>query len=287
MGEPKAKLNKPMLHSYHDYVAFLVDWVGYLKATKSKFSLRHLAKESGTSVGYLSMCLKGKRRMSLPVFRKILLHLSLKRNERRFLELLWTIGESDNSADRMEALAQIQKFSQYRLSNSREIEVHKYLTKWYYPAIRELALVDDFRADPQWIQDRLRGRVSLDEVRSALQFLIESGFLVEGKKGRLEVAEKMLECKEGVYKLSLGEFHRQVMGLAAEAISTVDRSQRYILGHTLAISMQEMDKVREILDECQGKLEELGVKSANPSEVFHVELAAFPMTNPVDEGESS
>jgi uncharacterized protein (TIGR02147 family) len=95
----------------------------------------------------------------------------------------------------------------------------------------------------------------------------------------VSVKDRSLDCKEGVYKISLGQFHRQMLELAATSIENTPRAERYILGHTAAISCDDLDQVKEILDEALKKIEALGAKSkSGRHEVYHIELAAFPLT---------
>ncbi|MFM6927375.1 MAG: TIGR02147 family protein [Bdellovibrio sp.] len=273
----KPELHQPNVFEYEDVGSFLNDWFDYLKLAK-KVSLRQITKESELSVGYLSMVLSGKRRLTEKALQKLLIHLKLSQQERRFLELLHTVGESESAPTRVEALSEMARLSAYKKANRKEHDTHRYLTKWYYVAIREMVLLPDFQEDPVWIQGRLRGRISLHEVNEAVAFLLDRGLIARGANGRMALPDLDLQCKEGVYKISLGEFHRQVLDMAHRSIHEVARDQRYILGRTVAISKVEFQKAKEIFDEALKKIEALGQSTEAEKEVYHFELASFPMT---------
>jgi uncharacterized protein (TIGR02147 family) len=272
---------QPNVFEYEDVGLFLNDWLKYLKASK-KISLRQLTREAEISVGYLSMVLNGKRRLTEKALQKILIHLKLSPQEKRFLELLHTVEDSESAPIRVDALSEMAKLSAYKKANQKEFDTYKYLTKWYYVAIREMVLLPDFKDDPVWIQERLRGRIGLYEVIEALAFLKDRGLITSDANGKITLSEIDLQCKAGIYKISLGEFHRQVLDMAHKSIHEVAREKRYILGRTVAISNLEFQQAKEIFDEALKKIEALGQEEKSSKEVYHFELAAFPMTEGKD-----
>lgn len=269
---------KPNIQNYHDYLEFLKDWTEYLKLQKDGFSLRKVAQQAGIASGYLPMCFGRKRKLSLKFYEKIKPFLKLSVKEKRFLDLLRIIAESEIPAERVQALTDLQKQSDYKISHHSELEAHQYLSHWYHVAIRELVNLPDFKDDPSWIQDRLRGRISQKEISEGMQFLIKYGFILKNLAGQFKVAKKQLSCHEGVYKISLGEFHRQMLDIAKNSIDEVSREERILLGHTVALSKDQYDKIQALLREAISKIETVDNTSQPKSEVYHIELAAFPLT---------
>ncbi len=240
--------------------------------------MRSLAQKSKIASGYLPMVLKRQRELSEKAFLKVLPHLSLDPQERKFLGLLRLVGESKDPNVRIEAVNQMSRLRKFQEKNNNEIRVYEYLTKWYYVAIREMAALSDFKMDPEWIKNKLNGRITTAEVDEALEFLKEQGFLVQDAKGEWTQPQTNLDCREGIFKLSLGQFHRQMFELASESIEDTPREKRYILGHTVAISAQDFDKIKAILNESVAKITQLDDQKGNKEEVYHIEMAAFPLT---------
>lgn len=280
-----ANLQKPNVFNYHDHINFLKDYVVYMKNKGRGFSLRKFASEIDVATGYLSMCFTRKRRLSKNAFDKIILKIELNKREKEFLELLWLMGESESAQVRSQTLAQIGKYKEYSSLNREEFEVHKYLSCWQIVAVREMVQLKNFKNDPTWIKRRLRGRIATSEIKEILQFLIKNKFVEQHANGELTIADKVLKCFEGVYKLSLGDFHRQMLGLAAQSIEEHSRDKRLILGHTLAIDSQDFAKVKSILENAQSELEKLNNMNKNADDIVHISLAAFPLTNSVDQEE--
>lgn len=269
---------KPNIQDYHDYLEFLKDWTNYLKDQEKGFSLRKIAKEAGIASGYLPMCFSRKRKLSYKFYEKIkpLLKLSIK--ELRYLDLLKTIAESEVPKERVQALTDLQKLKDYKDNHHSELEAHQYLSNWYYVAIRELVNLPEFTNDSVWIQERLRGRVSQKQIIEAMQFLLKYEFISKDNSGKFRVAEKQLSCHEGVYKISLGEFHRQMLDIAKISIDVVSRDERLLLGHTAALSKDQYEKIQEILKEAINKIENVDETTQAETEVYQIEVAAFPLT---------
>lgn len=271
--------SKPNIQGYHDYLEYLKDWVEYLRSVDTEFSLRKVAKEAKMASGYLSMCFNRKRKLAEKSYQKIKPLLKIAGKEERYLDLLRIVAESEDPKLRVNALTSLQKMKDYRSANRSELEVHQYLSKWYFVAIREMVKMPEFSGREEWIQERLRGRISQKEISEALQFLVEFGFVSKSENGVYSVAEKQLNCEEGVYKLSLGEFHRQMLDLAKSSIEETPRDQRILLGHTVTLSRENFEKVKKILSETIEQVEVLeNLPQAQGMEVYHIELAAFPLT---------
>lgn len=278
------KAQRPDIFTYHDHLALLRDWVAYLKASQSKFSLRSLAKQAGIASGYLPMVLKGSRPLSAAALAKLIPHLSLNASEQSFLDCLLVLGTSDSHEARMSALERMRRFSQFRQQNLQETAAYQYLTHWYYVAIREMATVPGFRDDPQWIQEQLRFQVPLKDIKDTLEFLFKNKFLEKNAEGRVQAPSEPLNCQGGIYRVALSHFHREIMRLAGESIDKVPSQERNILGHTVAMSAENFEKAREIAEAALKKIAALQESAASGSEndcVYHFEVALFPLTSKV------
>lgn len=269
---------KPNVFQYHDYRKFLSDWIGYLRATEPGFSLRLLARKSGLASGYLPMVLSGTRNLSEKAWKKISRFLHLTPRERTFVDHLRLAMDSDSHEVRKEAFDRIQKVEPYRQNNPKELEVYRYLTHWYYVAIREMVTLPEFKADPAWIQSRLKGKVPLKEIEQALSFLIEKGYIEVKPNGLAHLREKDIRCEGDVFRIALFQFHREMLGLAIESLAATPSERRTVTGHTVAIAASQYAQVKTILDEALSKVAQLENSKDQSDSVYHIALAAFPLT---------
>ncbi len=283
MAARKFKTNeilRPDIYKYHEYRVFLKDWLDFLKSSQPDFSTRQLSAKSGIAVGYLNMVIKGSRNLSEKVIYKMLPYLGLVSTEAEYLSALVRLSDSKTQQTRLHALSKMQTLHSSR-EKPKELEVHKYLSKWHYVAIREMVTLPGFKLQPDWISQRLQKPVTLKEISEAIQFLKSADFIREMTDGSVVQTQKQLDCFSGIYRLSLAEFHKQMVSLAAESIDNVPREDRNILGHTFAVDEKSFEKVKSLLDQLQRSLIELEAESSGRTRVYHVEMLAFPLTKKV------
>jgi uncharacterized protein (TIGR02147 family) len=274
----KSSVTKPDLYAYPDYRAFLRDWFAHLKGAESGFSLRDLARTAGLASGYLPSILSGRIGLTAKALQKLAPHLRLSGSELSYLELLRTVAEADQHSTRVRALAKIQKHQEFRRSNPREFEVFQYLSVWLRVAIREMAAVRGFRLEAEWIRKQFKHSVTLQQVRDALEFLLDHGFLVRSKGGKVSFPEKTLNCMDIVYRTALRQFHRDMLHLGGEALDNTPIDQRFVVGHTVGISAGTYPRIQGILEKTLQEIADITRTEKNSEAVYHVALAAFPLT---------
>lgn len=272
---------RPDIFEYLEHQRFLQDWFAFLKVEK-QLALRSLATSSGVSVAALSLCLKGDRNWTLPLLGKILPHLQLKKPEQEALRYLFIIGTTDNMMDRLEAFDQLRRLPQYNQKQRQSSTVFMYLRHWLNVAIREMVLLPGFRAEVSWIRGRLSFIPSESEVEKSLKFLIKEGYIIKSENGQWQPSQQHLECQEGVFKLSLGEYHRQILLLAQRSIEEIPRDLRLILGHTVALSGEQKKKAEDILKKALSEIQNMNVQSQNPEQLYQFELIMIPLTQKGD-----
>ncbi len=270
-------MNKPDIRHYHDYRLYLKDRIAFEKESRPRFSLRKLSEEVKVAPGFLPMFLSGDRSISSEMLERVGAGLGLNQEERKYLQGLRTIAESQSQDLRLEALEELQKSRGYRESNPKELEVRQYLTEWFNIVIRELVNVDGFKWDPKWIRSRLRVKVPLSSVEKAMGFLLENGF-VRKDGGRMRVVNKKLECTGEIFRLVFGQFHREMLKLASEALDTVPHAERSITGLTFPIPVNRFGEVFKILDETLDRIDALSADSKGADAVYHVGISLFPLT---------
>lgn len=269
---------KPNVFKYHDYRAFLKDVIAYLQVGQPELSMRMISQKSEFAVGYLPMILSGKRNLSLSALAKLKKTLKLKTDEVSYLKHMIAFNDSDSREEKLDLLKKMQKFQKYSGGNVKELEAYKYLTKWHYVALREMIALDHFKNDVEWIQEQLQFSVSTKEIHEGLEFLLKHEFIAKDTKGVFQAKEKMLDCFDGIFRLSLSEFYKQIFGLAVEAIDNVPRSERLLLGHTFAVSDASFAKISQVLEEALHKAREIEINDKQKDRVYQVSFNAFPLT---------
>lgn len=284
------KDKKPSIYIYKDFVEFLKDAIGFCQK-KENTSLREFCKKLNISVSLLSMVLHKKRIPTDSLLKKVYLYLGLSAVEIKYANQLKTIYKSKEIEIQKASLESLSKKKHFRDAHRSEYEFSKYLSKWYYVAIKELAGLVDFRENADWIQSKLAFNVTKTEVRKALSFLKQSGILIT-ENGKLASSQRQMNCEDGIFRISLGGFHKQILNLVSKSIDTVPRDQRLLLGYTLALSDTNREAANSILIEAFEKIKNLDAQiisakqtAESSAEIYHIELAAIPLSKSGDKNE--
>ena len=270
---------------YQEYREYLKDMIAHLKSTNSrKYSLRKVAAALDISPTLLSLILSGKRHLGKNKLSKIASYLMLTEREKSYLSNLMTFNDSPNREIRDNALQKMSTFKEFESYRRKDVVGFKYLTKWYNVAIREMANLKKFKLDKAWIQSRLAFKVYQKEIDESLKFLIDNNLITQNEEGKY-IASENINCSGGIFKLSLGEFYKQLSGLLPESIDKISSSKRHLLGHTVTLNSSNYNEAVGILEDALGKIRELDNKATKNTEVYHISLHAIPLT--LDKEDSS
>lgn len=142
-----------------------------------------------------------------------------------------------------------------RFRSARPIDASmvRYLSHWYYPAVRELAWRDDFVADPAWIAARMLLKITAGQAKDALQTLQELKMLVE-LDGRLRPQDVSLATPHQLLDMGAHNYHRQMLERAHEAVTTIAPEERHLCGVTVAIPQALVPQLKAELDAFQERL---------------------------------
>ena len=148
---------RPDIFQHHDIREFLQEHFAYLKMQDPQFSLRNLAVRAGLSVGILPDIMSRKVTLTAKALEKIVPFLEIPKNEIVFLNWLRELSEGHTHEERAHAYKNIRRHGRYSHAQKKELESYQYLSKWYYPVIREMANWPDFQLEAKWVRARLGG----------------------------------------------------------------------------------------------------------------------------------
>lgn len=223
------------------------------------------------------MILNKQRPLTEKSFQKLISFLFLTNEEKNYLNHLRIIDQSAEQDVRIESLNQVIKLAKSKSITSNDLKIFEYLTSWYKVAIFEIVNLSDFKLDAIWIQQRLIKRISIGEIEAAIKFLQDYKFIGQDDKGKWIQLKQDMDCRGGIYKLSLSEFHRQIFDLAHASINNVNREERLIMGQTMALSAEDFEEIKNIINNAISNINSANKNNSNKSSVYHIEIAAFPM----------
>ena len=285
MAHPEENtLERPDIRQYSDYRAYLRELIPHLKATDAEFSYRTFSRRAGfSSPNYLKLVAEGQRNLAAASIEKFARGLGLDRRERRVFRLLVLLDGARTDRERNDhylGLLELVTDDPTARLRSHQFDVYR---DWYPLVIREMTALADFRADPHWVAQRLRPRITTAQARRALSQLFELGLMAEGDNGVVEPAERRISTGPEVHSLAVRNYHRAHMGLAAEALDGVPQAERNVTAVTVKLSKRAYDEAVRALAELRQRLLDLADQPQiddDEAEIHHVLLAMFPVTQP-------
>jgi uncharacterized protein (TIGR02147 family) len=230
--------DRPVVADYTDYRAYLRDMLAHLKATQRRFSYRFFSKKAGyASPNFLKLVIDGQRNLSLDSIERFARALDLTEAEGRTFQALVLLGQARTDEERNRCYAQLQAGSAVS-TRTTAIERAQYevYSLWYALPIREMMLWPSFQEDPEWIARRLRPRIRPSEAARAMALLEKTGLVGRNERGALEPRDGKLATPSTVTSLAVRNYHRALLGLAAQALDGVPVDQRNVTSLTVILT---------------------------------------------------
>lgn len=270
----------PDIFRYLNYRHYLKDFYrGQKEKRGSRFSFRSFSRLAGfRSPNFLQLVMEGKRNLGPDGIQGFQKALRLNKEESAYFENLVRFNQSTTIDERNEWYRRLSRSKKY--SEIREIEkdYFVYFSHWYFPAVRELVLLTDFKEDPQWISRRLSPPISAREAKTALELLQRLKFLRRDKAGRLVQADRDITTPREVQSLAVANFHRQMISLATESIEKTPPLFRDISSLTLALSAERFKEVKRRIQEFRRELNVLLSEGDNAEAVYQINFQIFNLS---------
>ncbi|MGZ3713691.1 MAG: TIGR02147 family protein, partial [Bdellovibrionota bacterium] len=168
------------IFQYSDYRTYLADFYRREKERKKGFSYRSFARLAGlSSANYLKLVIDGTRPLTEKNMAAFLRGLKLQGPAAEYFRVLVNLKEGRDEKARGEVLERLLKL---RLKHSGDpLQLNKdrweILRSWHHWAIREMALLSDFKAEPEWIAKRLGRKITPAQAKESLELLLRLEFL--------------------------------------------------------------------------------------------------------------
>jgi uncharacterized protein (TIGR02147 family) len=231
----KKALPVPVFH-YYDYRKFLTDLVAHWKKTTYRFSYRKFSRLAGFSApNMLKQVIDGKRNLTTPSIRRIAAMFQFNKGEEQFFENLVGLNQAKTHAEKKIYYQRLIKAPRYLVVKKEDSNLYAFYSRWYYPVIRELVMVEGFRDDPAWIARQVFPSITTAEAAKAMQVLEETGHLKKTDTGWMQTAP-VTSTGPMVQSLAVMNYHRFMIDLAKEALERISHEKRNVTSLTLAVS---------------------------------------------------
>lgn len=265
---------------YLDYRRFLKDVTGELK-TKDQFNVRYFAKRAAIKApGYLKMVIDGRRNLTVSSASKFGKALELSGREKLYFEKLVLYNQSadpDLKKKYLEELIHLLPRSSQFILEKRQ---GRYFSKPHYVCIREMVTLKDFKEDYKWIAKRCFPPIGPQEVKEAVDVLLELGLLRRDGDGKLIQAQDFIKTEDkNTQLIEAYHFHEVMIDKARHALGHLPQNERNYYALTLPLPKALFDEIvnafYKFRDDVVARVNQRGT---SPDEVYQINFQFFPLT---------
>jgi len=254
----------------------------YLEGRKPSQGVRALARKAGIkSPGQLTLIVQGDRRLTARSADLLAKALALKGRRRALLLAFARLDSGKSEAEKSAAREEIIRLKSFREEFQLSAKQYSFLAVWYYPVIYAMLENAPGVVDPAAFAARLGRGVSASQVDAALADLSALGLITGDDAGAWCTTQASLTTPQDVQDLAAAKYHRNVLGLAEQALS-LPLTEREFGGITMALPRRLLPHVKERMRALRRELNELAAQVATPADIYQLNLQLFPVTNGIE-----
>jgi uncharacterized protein (TIGR02147 family) len=265
------------IFEYFDYREYLGDVFCDIKKHRQGFSFRVFSKEAGIhSHNFLPRILQRKRNLTDDFIKLLSEYLQLTTKEEKFFHILAVFNNAKKLLEKEQSLKLMLSMrvtkSEYKIKDKKLL----FFGKWYYPVVRELAVLLDFKDDFKLLSRKCIPRITAAQAESATIFLVKNGFLIKNNYGRYETAEPILATEAEVNSAIISRYHKTTLKQCADAVETMKKEERNFTSSTLSISMQMYEEMKMEIFHIRKRFLDMARLCENPEMVCFAGFQLLP-----------
>jgi len=281
---PTSPSNTPDLYHASNYRVFLNNFYLHKKSTNPSYSMSVFARKAGlggNSRGYLKMIIDGKRNLTPHTIRRFADALDLNPQQSLYFENLVYLNQAKTYKDQEYFLSRLGSLNNGKESPVLYLLRHQlnYCTHWYYVAVRELVALKTFKEDPRWIASNLRNKITEEEAKTALQALVDLGFLIRNRNNRLQQSTPIVTWNEDIFNERITQFHSEMIELAKTTLQTDSFEERDASSVTLSCSKKLLPLIYDRVANFRNKITtEFAQEDKEADSVIQINFQVFQIT---------
>ena len=273
-AEPKKAVD---IYHFFDYREYLNAEYSARKQHDKGFSHRLFSREAGiSSPNYLYRVLKGERTLGCAYIAKFSRALHLTPRENRYFSTL-VLFNTETEIAKKEALLRTLLSLRYRRGLHR---IHdkklKFFSNWYYPVIRELAVILQCGDDYNLLARNCVPRITSQQAANAVNYLLKTGFLKKDTAGKYIRTDPVISSGNEVKSTVLRNYHRQTLSQSIEALDSIEPENRDISSITLSVSKKTYAVMKKEIQDFRKRLLAMAREDEHPEMVCLAGFQLFP-----------
>jgi uncharacterized protein (TIGR02147 family) len=264
--------------SYQDFRIFLRDFYRERRLKDRKFSIRFFARRAGLrSQNYLKVVMDGRRSLTPRNMPKFVKGLGLDTSQAEYFEALVNLNQARDVVERRQYLDRVLHLQKKKAALTLSGEQLEFFTSWHHIVIFEMACQDNFKAIPEWISQRLKGKITPKQAADSLAIMIGTGILKHADYGKLTPVAAQIASSEDVPQEQLRKLHDSFIEQATQALHMEGPETRDIKSLTIGLTPDQAPVFRKKVEEFQRELNTL-FSTGKGTDVYQFNMQFFKLT---------
>jgi len=265
------------IFTFFDYREYLKAVYTTRKKNEKGFSHRFFSREAGiSSPNYLIRVLKGERTLNGEYIEKFSKALNLTSSQNRYFKTLVQFNNATNFRDKESALKTLLSLRYRRGIHKLNDRKLQFFSKWYYPVIRELAVILNAKDDYNLLARNCIPRITSRQAADAVAYLLKNGFLAKDDSDNYQRTNPVITSGDEVKSMVLRTYHKQVLSQSVDALDTIEKSNRDISSLTLSVSRKTYFTMKKEIQIFRKRLLNMAKEDPNPELVCLAGFQLFP-----------
>ncbi|MBO7412962.1 MAG: TIGR02147 family protein [Fibrobacter sp.] len=267
---------KPIIE-YESYRAYMQDFYDQRKRC-SAFSWREFSRLAGfSSPIYLKLVCEGKSNLSQIGVERVAVAMGLAGYELVYFRSLVAFDQAKKDADKKRAYEGMMEVANAHKVRVLDSVAFAFYESWKNVVLRELA-ANMPGAKPSDLAHLCYQKISAEEVKDTLAFLVKAGLLKKTGENSYEQSEKSVKASGEAMPVAVRAMHRQMAEFAVNAVDEIPPTERNMSGLTLGLTGRAYQRIVTELDSFRRKIIAIATEEEGMDQVYRLNLQLFPLT---------
>jgi uncharacterized protein (TIGR02147 family) len=271
---------------YTDYRKFLKDFYLEQKKLRPYFSYRYFCQKSGiSSPGLFKEVVAGKRNLTDRTLASFIKGMGMTESDASYFRILVRFNQTEIEQEKIQALEQLRGLRRKVNQETVPLDLYEYYTTWYFPIIRELACVLDWKDDFSLLSRAVCPPIKKSEAKNALSFLLEKGFLKVNGEGRYRQVHPAITTGSEVSSLAIRAFNEIMAKKGFESVRQVPPKERDVRTVIAGVSRKSYGLIKDEIREFISRVVRVVDDDKESDRVYALNVQFFPLSKTANEGE--
>jgi uncharacterized protein (TIGR02147 family) len=272
---------------YNDYREYLREFYAEQKARFPHFSYRYFCNKSGiTSPALFKEVVEGRRNLTERTTEGFIKGLGLSELDANYFRTLVHFNQTDNEQEKALILEQLRGLRRKVKQQLVPKNLYEYYSNWYYPALRELACIVDWKDNITFLADLLEPSINEKQARGALQYLLDNGFLRKDLSGKYEQSDPAITTGSEVISDAVRKFNETLAHKGAESVQNFPPAERDVRAVVAGISRKSYLLIKEEVRDFISRMIRIVDDDKDADRVYSLNVQLFPLSKKPPNGDT-